>query len=73
MLPLNNRTLKEAGKRYPQAEVTARNIPMTSDLLRKKLECASGGDVHLFGTRVDAAADPGNYLFITKRQTYGND
>ena len=73
VLPLNNRTLKEAGKRYPQAEVTARNIPMTSDLLRKKSGCTSGGDVHLFGTRVDAAADPGNYLFITKRQTYGND
>ena len=73
VLPLNNRTLKEAGKRYPQAEVTARNIPMTSDLLRKKLGCASGGDIHLFGTRVDAAVDPGNYLFITKRQTYGND
>ena len=73
VLPLNNRTLKEAGKRYQQAEVTARNIPMTSDLLRKKLGCASGGDVHLFGTRVDAAVDPGNYLFITKRQTYGND
>ena len=73
VLPLNNRTLKDAGKRYPQAEVTARNIPMTSDLLRKKLGCASGGDVHLFGVRVDAAADPGNYLFITKRQTYGND
>ncbi|MBR1794461.1 MAG: hypothetical protein IJ755_04095 [Bacteroidales bacterium] len=72
-LPLNNRTLKEAGKRYPQAEVTARNIPMTSDLLRKKLGCASGGDVHLFGVRVDAAADPGNYLIITKCQTYGND
>ena len=73
VLPLNNRTLKEAGKRYPQAEVTARNIPMTSDLLRKKSGCTSGGDVHLFGTRVDAAVDPGNYLFITKRQTYGND
>ena len=73
ILPLNNRTLKEAGRRYPQAEVTARNIPMTSDLLRKKLGCASGGDVHLFGVRVDAAADPGNYLIITKRQTYGND
>ena len=73
LLPLNNRTLKEAGKRYPQAEVTARNIPMTSDVLRKKLGCASGGDVHLFGVRVDAAADPGNYLIITKRKTYGND
>jgi hypothetical protein len=65
--PLNNRTMKEAGKRYPQAEVTARNIPMTSDLLRKKTGCASGGDVHLFGVRIDAADGTGNYLIETKR------
>lgn len=65
--PLNNRTMKEAGKRYPQAEVTARNIPMTSDLLRKKTGCASGGDVHLFGVRLDAADGTGNYLIETKR------
>ena len=65
--PLNNRSMKEAGKRYPQAEVTARNIPMTSDLLRKKMGCASGGDVHLFGVRIDAAEGAGNYLIETKR------
>ena len=65
--PLNNRSMKEAGKRYPQAEVTARNIPMTSDLLRKKIGCASGGDVHLFGVRIDAAKGAGNYLIETKR------
>ena len=73
LLPLNNRNLKEVGKRYPQAEVTARNIPMTSDLLRKKTGCASGGDVHLFGVRADAVADPGNYLIISKRIGYGKD
>ena len=67
VLPLSNRTVKEAGKRWPQAEVTARNVPMTSDLLRKKLGCASGGDVHIFGVRIDAASDSGNYLIITKR------
>ena len=67
VLPLNNRAMKEAGKRWPQAEVTARNVPMTSDLLRKKLGCASGGDIHLFGVRVDGAAEAGNYLIITKR------
>ena len=65
--PLNNRTMKEAGKRYPQAEVTARNIPMTSDLLRKKMGCASGGSVHLFGVRLDAGEGAGNYLIETKR------
>ena len=72
VLPLNNRTMKEVGKRYPQAEVTARNVPMTSDLLRKKVGCASGGDIHLFGVRVDAPVDAGNYLIVTKKR-YGTD
>ena len=73
VVPLSNRTLKEVGRRYPQAEVTARNVPMTSDLLRKKLGCASGGDVHLFGVRVDTASGGDNYLMITKRIVYGTD
>ena len=72
VMPLSNRTVKEAGKRWPQAEVTARNVPMTSDVLRKKLGCASGGDVHLFGVRVDAAGGAGNYLIVTKKR-YGTD
>jgi hypothetical protein len=72
VLPLSNRTVKEAGKRWPQAEVTARNVPMTSDLLRKKLGCASGGDTHLFGVRVDAVSGAGNYLIVTKKR-YGTD
>jgi hypothetical protein len=68
VLPLSNRTLKEAGRRWPQAEVTARNVPMGSDLLRKKIGCASGGDIHLFGVRIDAASESGNYLIVTKKQ-----
>ena len=67
VLPLNNRSMKEVGKRWPQAEVTARNIPMTSDLLRRKTGCVSGGDIHVFGVRAEAASEPGNYLIITKR------
>ena len=72
VLPLNNRTMKEAGKRWPQAEVTARNVPMTSDLLRKKTGCSSGGDIHLFGVRADGGAETGNYLIVTKKR-YGTD
>ena len=72
VLPLGNRTMKEAGKRWPQAEVTARNVPMTSDLLRKKTGCVSGGDIHLFGVRVEVAAEAGNYLIVTKKR-YGTD
>ena len=72
VMPLNNRTMKEAGKRWPQAEVTARNVPITSDLLRKKTGCVSGGDIHLFGVRVDAVSEAGNYLIVTKKR-YGTD
>ena len=72
VLPLNNKTMKEAGKRWPQAEVTARNVPMTSDLLRRKIGCASGGDIHLFGVRADGGAEAGNYLIVTKKR-YGTD
>ena len=54
VLLLNNKTIKELGKRYPQASVTARNIPITSDQLRKKLGVKDGGSVHIFGLHSDA-------------------
>ncbi len=61
VLPLNNKTIKELGKRYPQASVTARNIPITSDQLRKKLGVKDGGNVHIFGLHSDAK---GNILVV---------
>ena len=48
--PLGRQSFRDFGRKYPQAEVTARNVPMTSDALRKKLGCASGGSVHIFCT-----------------------
>ncbi len=62
--PLDKRSIKEAGKAHPKAEVTARNIPMTSDALRKKIGCSSGGDVHIFGLRSDISGN----LIITGRR-----
>lgn len=59
--PLNNKTIKDLGKRYPQASVTARNIPLTSEDLRKKLGVKDGGTVHIFGLHSDAE---GNILVI---------
>lgn len=61
VLPLNNKTIKELGKRYPQASVTARNIPLTSDQLRKKLGVKDGGTVHIFGLHSD---QKGNILVV---------
>ena len=64
VVPLNNRTIKELGKKYPRAEVTARNLPLTSDQLRAKLGVKSGGEVHIFGLHADAHS--GNLLFVTR-------
>ncbi len=59
---LDKRSIKEAGKTYPRAEVTARNIPMDTDTLRKKLGVTSGDDAHIFGLKADHL---GNLLIIT--------
>ena len=60
--PLNNRSIKDVGKRYPSADVTARNIPITSDELRKRLGVRTGVSIHIFGVRVDSLKD--NFLIV---------
>jgi hypothetical protein len=60
--PLDKRSIKAAGKDFPKAEVTARNIPMDTDTLRKKLGTASSDTTHIFGLKSDTA---GNLLIIT--------
>lgn len=59
-LPLDKRSIKDIGKRYPRAGVTARNIPMTSDELRKRLGVLDGGTLHIFGVKTAA----GNQLLV---------
>ena len=49
VLPLDKRAMAEAGRRYPQADVSARNIPMTSEALRRRLGVRSGGGIHIYG------------------------
>ena len=61
-MPLNKRSMKEAGRRWPRAEVTARNLPLSSDELRRRIGCASGGSVHLFGLRIHLPSGPANFL-----------
>ena len=62
VMPLNKRSMKEAGRRWPRAEVTARNLPLSSDELRRRIGCASGGSVHLFGLRIHLPSGPANFL-----------
>ena len=61
---LNKRSIKSISQEYPKAEVTARNIPMDTDTLRKKLGVTSGGDTHIFGLRSDHI---GPLLIVTSR------
>ena len=63
-LPLDKRSLKTAAAEFPKAEVTARNIPMDTDTLRKKLGVTSSDDAHIFGLKSDSF---GNILLCTYR------
>ena len=63
-MSLDKRSIKEAGKKYPKSEVTARNVPMDTDTLRKKLGVTSGDDAHIFGLKSD---HDGNLLIVASR------
>ena len=52
VLPFGAAAFKQLKRSYPRAEITARNLPLGSDALRKKLGVAPGGDVHIFGCRL---------------------
>lgn len=60
VLPFSKSGIKAAGAAWPVAEVTARNIPMSSDELRKRLGVKSGDGTHIFGV----SAVSGKYLII---------
>lgn len=70
--PLDKRTIKAAGEEFPYADVTARNIPMDTDTLRKKLgqktarkaSRSSELPIHIFALKSDTE---GNLLLITRR------
>jgi Protein-L-isoaspartate carboxylmethyltransferase len=52
VLPLGAAAFKQLKRRYPRAEVTARNLPLGSADLQKRLGVASGGNAHIFGCRL---------------------
>ena len=62
---LDKRSIKQIAAEYPKAEVTARNLPMDTDTLRKKLGTRSSDHFHIFGLKSDTA---GNLLLVVSRQ-----
>lgn len=64
--PLNGAEMRRTGKDFPKCGVTARNIPMSSEALRKKMGSADGGQAHIFGIEIAWSDAPaGRYLIIS--------
>ena len=64
--PLNGAEMRRTGKEFPKCGVTARNIPMSSEALRKKMGSADGGQAHVFGVEIAWSDAPaGRYLIIS--------
>ena len=53
ILPFDGRSIKAAGKSWPRCEITSRNLPISSEELRKKMGVTSGGDIHIFACTAD--------------------
>lgn len=64
VLPMGSAAFKAFMKAYPKADVSARNIPMTSEQLRTKMKCAPSNDgTHIFG----CTAGESRWLLACKR------
>ncbi|MBR1577151.1 MAG: hypothetical protein IJ653_01010 [Bacteroidales bacterium] len=68
VLPFGNASFKELKRRYPRAEVTARNLPLSSEELRKKMGISPGGDAHIFACRI---ADGSPLLLVCRPAASG--
>ena len=47
-IPFNKKSLKEIAKRFPKADLTARNFPMDTNALKKLSGIKDGGSNHIF-------------------------
>ena len=55
IVPFSGAAAAALGREFPCCEVSARNMPLSSDELRRKMKCKSGGSVHIFAAGVDFA------------------
>ena len=67
ILPMSKASFREIRNKYPRCEVSARNIPLSSDELRSRLGVASGDDAHIFGVRIETPFENGNFLMVCRR------
>ena len=64
VLPFGAAAFRQVKQRWPRTEVTARNLPLGSAELQKKMGVSPGGDTHIFACRL---ADGSAALIITER------
>ena len=64
-LPLSKSSLKTLSREYPRAEVSSRNVPLTSEELRRRLRCESGDEAFIFALHFDAGKE--NILLATRK------
>ena len=64
---MNKAGMRDIGKRYPQSEVSAKNIPLSSSELRSRLGVKSGDDAHIFGVRIETPFQADNFLLVCHR------
>lgn len=50
VIPFNKKSLKELAKRFPKADITARNFPLDTNALKKLSGIKDGGERHIFAT-----------------------
>jgi len=68
VLPFNGRSAKELGRALPRCSVTARNLPVSSDELTKRMGVTPGGDAHIFAFTADFSDAPSERLMaVTER------
>lgn len=57
------KSFAEIGRKYPEADVSARNIPMRSEELKKRMGIRGSSDIHIFGVGYRS----GRVIIVTER------
>lgn len=63
-MEFSSKLMKSLKKQIPQANITARNFPLTADQIRKKAGIRDGGEVYLFAAALQAV---GNVLVSCRK------
>ncbi|MDO5442312.1 MAG: class I SAM-dependent methyltransferase [Bacteroidia bacterium] len=65
--PFDGRSIKAVGKEWPRSEVSSRNLPISSDELRKKMGVTSGGNVHIFACAAGFITGDERIILVTSK------